>query len=375
MSFLSLILKNPFRNKSRALLSIIGIGLGIATIVALGAITDGLIESGEESLHSGGTDFIVVGADSDSSNMATFGSASINESWQETIANVSGVESATGVYEGMISTPDDPFFMIVGLDKEYYNFINLKIINGVDIANDDEILLGKLAAESLEKEVGDNLTFSGKKDVKIAGIYETGNLNLDMYSIGSLTTVQELMEDEGKITSIYVKVDKDVDVDTITEEINNKYGENISTISSLSDIEMVSEMIDMLNGASFAISLLAIIIGGIGIINTMLMSVFERIREIGVLKAVGWSSRRILLMILGESIVITLVAGIVGSIVGVIGCELLTYFELMPGIIPIYTPLTFIKAFGVALIVGIVGGIYPAIKATNMHPTEALRYE
>lgn len=80
-------------------------------------------------------------------------------------------------------------------------------------------------------------------------------------------------------------------------------------------------------------------------------------------------------MILGESIVITLVAGIVGSIVGVIGCELLVYLNLMNGITPMYTTWTFIKAFIVALFVGIVGGIYPAMKATKMHPTEALRYE
>jgi len=80
-------------------------------------------------------------------------------------------------------------------------------------------------------------------------------------------------------------------------------------------------------------------------------------------------------MIIGESVVITLTAGVIGSIVGFIGVEALTYFNLMPGVTPVYTVWTFLKAFIVALIVGIVGGIYPAIKATKLPPTEALRYE
>ena len=138
---------------------------------------------------------------------------------------------------------------------------------------------------------------------------------------------------------------------------------------------MAQNMIDMINAASWGISLLAIVIGGIGIINTMLMSVFERTREIGVLKAVGWSDIRILLMIVGESIVITVVAAIVGSVFGVLGVEIMTNIDLLKGLNPIFTAGTFIKAFLIALIVGVIGGIYPAVKAIKLPPTEALRYE
>ena len=107
----------------------------------------------------------------------------------------------------------------------------------------------------------------------------------------------------------------------------------------------------------------------------MLMSVLERTREIGVLKAVGWSKKRILFMVIGESIVITIVAGIVGAILGVVGVELLTMTNLLGGMEPIFSLETFAKAFAIALIVGIIGGIYPAIKAVQLPPTEALRYE
>jgi putative ABC transport system permease protein len=109
----------------------------------------------------------------------------------------------------------------------------------------------------------------------------------------------------------------------------------------------------------------------------MIMSVFERTREIGVLKAVGWRSRRILGMILGESIVLTLVAGTVGTIVGIVGVNaVLAYSSSFGSIIqPVYSLDLFIRAYGIAFLVGILGGIYPAYRASKLAPTEALRYE
>ena len=102
------------------------------------------------------------------------------------------------------------------------------------------------------------------------------------------------------------------------------------------------------------------------------MSVFERTREIGVLKAVGWSNRKILTMIVGESLVITIVSAIIGSIIGVVLC---TFLAPMMGLKPVFSLDIFVQAFGIAIIVGIIGGLYPAIKAIKLPPTEALRYE
>ena len=127
--------------------------------------------------------------------------------------------------------------------------------------------------------------------------------------------------------------------------------------------------------ATWAISLLAIIIVGLGVINTMFMSVNERTREIGVLKAVGWKEKRILGMILGESIVLTLMAAVVGIIVAVVGVELLSMFFLGDSITPVLSLDTILRALGVAFGVGIIGGLYPAYRASKLAPTEALRYE
>ena len=138
---------------------------------------------------------------------------------------------------------------------------------------------------------------------------------------------------------------------------------------------MMRDVTDILDTASLAISLLAIFVGGIGIVNTMIMSVYERTKEIGVLKSVGWKSKNILIMIMGETLVLTISAAIVGSIGGILISEA-AVFVLDSGNFALGFSLdTFVLAFGVAILVGIIGGVYPAYKASKLVPTEALRYE
>lgn len=375
MSFLSLIVKNPFRNKSRALLAIIGIGIGLATIVALGGITNGLIASAEDTLHSGGTDITIVGSESASAQATSFGTATVSEDWIDKVNNVSGVDQSVGVYSTMLTSQDIPMLSVVGIDRDDVSFADLTITDGeLFDKNSSEVVVGKVMAENEDISVGDSVTI-GQDDYDVVGIFESGNSNQDMSLFMDLGKTQELVQDEGNITAIFVKVNPDYDVDAVADDITNQYGDNLTTVTSLSDMAMVGDMIDMLNGASWGISLLAILIGAVGIINTMLMSVLERTRELGVLKAVGWSGKRILGMIIGESIVITLFAGVVGSIVGVIVVELFTSLNLLGGMTPVYTIDIFVQAFAIAIVVGILGGLYPAIKAIKLPPTEALRYE
>ncbi|WP_413828689.1 ABC transporter permease [Methanobrevibacter sp. UBA412] len=382
MSFLKLILKNPFRSKSRAILAIIGIGIGIATIVALGAMTEGMVSGVDDTLHAGGSDFTVAGNENNTDsgmsqqNMASFGATPLNQSWVGKILNVTGVNSSVGIYSTMVQPQGlNGYLVVIGLDPSQSKFAELTITNGTSYhKNTSEMIMGKLSAEQLNKTVGDNLTLKDKT-YHIVGTYETGDSNQDQGVYTSLENAQNIDDAKGNVSMIYVKVDKGADVDQVTQRIDNLYSDNVTTISSVSDISSMQSVIDMLNSASWAISLLAIIIGGLGIINTMLMSVMERTREIGVLKAVGWSSKKILLMIMGESVVITVISAIVGTIMGVIGVELITAMGIMNGLTPIFTITTISEAFAVAIIVGLLGGLYPAIKATKLQPTEALRYE
>jgi len=377
MSFISLIFKNPFRNKSRAILAIIGIGIGIATIVVLGAITAGLTSSLEDTLSAGGADFSILSAESDATG-TPYGTATIDEEWLNKIQNFSGVKNVEGVYIGMIPTENNPYSMVIGIEPTNdfdMNSMKMTITKGRMIKdNSKELLIGKLTSEDLNKTVGDTVTLKNEK-FTIVGIFESGDPNQDNSMISSIKDVQRLVDDPGKISIIYVNIETGTNIDDLTKKIDDKYGDNLTTVTSISDIKMVAQSLDMVNVFSWGISLLAIIIGGIGIINTMIMSVYERTREIGVLKAVGWKSRRILGMILGESLVLTITAGIIGTVIGVIGMELLVMLNVFGGMNPVYTIEIFIQAFAVVIIVGLIGGLYPAWRASRLPPTEALRYE
>ena len=369
MSFLKFILKNPFRRKTSAILAIVGIAIGIIVIVALGGITDGLVNTFEDTIHAGGADFSISGKETGDS---AYGTNTIDANWTDKIANVSGVDEAYPIYVVLTSVGDDYRNTLIGIDPNGTTLADISMKNGrIFEDNSSEVILGEIYANDNNYSVGDNIEIDGE-DFEVVGIYETGDQNMASGVFTSITKVGDLMDDEDSISNIYVKVKKGQDPQTVADRIDAEYGDNITTITSIMEMTQMADMLNMLQASTWAISLLAIIVGGLGIINTMLMSVFERTREIGVLKAVGWSNGKILTMIVGESLVITIVSAIIGSLIGFLAC---TFLGPQMGIEPLFTPKIFVQAFAIAIVVGIIGGIYPAIKAMKLPPTEALRYE
>lgn len=388
MNYVGLIIKNPFRNKTRTALAIVGIAVGIMVIVALGLVTSGLQSSTQSTLTAGSAEITVSQAGS--SNQPGFSSGSVNTSRVTDIKTISGVKDATGILSTTVnlngSTSSDQAFgsgglIITGIESNKLNFEGITSVNGT-IFNDNanEIIIGKSFAENQNKSVGDSITLFNQT-FKITGVYETGNMMTDMGAFMSLTklqniTAQNQTSDNTKISNILVKVTDNANVTTVSQAIKDAYPNELSTITAAEQAERMNSVLGVINDASWAISLLAIFIGGVGVINTMIMSVFERTREIGVLKAVGWKSKRILGMILGESIVLTLIAGVLGTIVGIIAVEV-GIMALGAGTIlkPVFSIDIFLRAFGIAILVGVLGGIYPAYRASKLAPTEALRYE
>lgn len=376
MNYFKLILKNPFRNKTRSLLAIIGIAIGIATIVALGLITASLEDSTETTLKEGSAE---ITATKIGSSMAS-SSGNLNESYVEELSKVEGVEKTAGMLESTVidtskSSDSSRYgFSLYGAKTDDLSIVGINNINGsVFNENENELIVGKNLAEEENYTIGDKVDVYGK-EFKITGIYETGSIFYDSAMYTGLSKLQNLTDNEEKISSISIKIKKDANLTTVNDKIKNEYNDTLRTITAEEMTQTIDDTLGMINSATTAIEALAIIIGGLGVINTMMMTVFERTREIGVLKSVGWSKKRILSMIMGESIVLTIISGIIGSILGVLAVFIL--FKLNgDNMTLIFNINIFIKAFLVALSVGIIGGLYPAIKASRLSPTEALRYE
>ncbi|MTK63572.1 MAG: ABC transporter permease [Methanobacterium sp.] len=387
MSFLSLVVKNPFRNKTRSSLAIVGIAIGIMVIVALGMITGGLENSTQSTLKAGSAEITVSQAGS--SEMQS--GQTINQSYVNDLLPLSGVKTTAGILRATNTSSGGSSLSsntsqgggfgglsITGIDSDKLSLLGVDSVNGTVFTNDStgEVIIGKTEAESLNKTIGDTINLFGQ-NFTIKGTFETGNFMMDNGIVMPLSTLQNLTSNQDKVSSILVKVTDNANVTTVSNTIQDSYPNQLSTSTAADQANRINQGLGFINTASWAISLLAIFIGAVGVINTMIMTVYERTREIGVLKAVGWKDIRILSMILGESIVLTLLAFVAGTLIAVVGVEVL--LTLIPSVGNVITPsfsiYIFLRAFAVALVVGIIGGLYPAYRASRLSPTEALRYE
>ena len=312
----------------------------------------------------------------------------IQQSTVDELQNIGGVIDVAGEHSYSESSSSQPSMSqggsgnpnggdmtnsILGIEASKLSLAGIDELNGTAFEdNSKEAIIGLQYAMMNNLSIGDNITIHNT-EFEITGIYETGSMFADSTIYVPIDTLQNISECD-EYTSVLVKTAEDANDTIISDKIKDKFYD-LSTLTSDEISSMMTNVTGILNTASLAVSGLAIIVGAIGIINTMVMTVYERTKEIGVLKSIGWKPRRILLMIMGETLVLTILSGIVGSVFGIliseIGVMLLDAGDFSLG----YDPQAFILAFGITIFVGLIGGIYPAYKASKLAPTEALRYE
>jgi putative ABC transport system permease protein len=195
-----------------------------------------------------------------------------------------------------------------------------------------------------------------------------------MGGIISLRDAQVFSGKPRKVAMYFVKLKDPEKASQVTSQINREFKEVHASMSS----EFVENMPDMKNMSVMlgGISFLAVLVGGVGVLNTMLMAVMERTREIGVLRALGWRRRNILAMIMEEAGILGVAGGIIGILIAFVFGTMISGSDLYGQVLkPLWEWDIFAQAILIASSLGIIGGLYPAYRATCLQPTEALRYE
>ena len=369
-----MILKSLLRRKTRTLLTVIGVAIGVAAIVALGVMAEGFAEGYGAMGGGSGADLLVMQADS-----IDIAFSAVDEEVGQTLAGFSGVEEVTGMIYTFAAAEDIPYFIVFGYDPEGFAIAHFKIKEGEGLSTraarqaSHPLILGRAVADDLKKGVGDTFKLY-ETTFRIVGIYETGKPFEDGAAVVLLEDAQTISKHPHQVNALLLKLRPGQDVEPVRRRIEQRFDDLTATVSSeLADNQMA---LDWVNGFAWAVSFLAVVIGGVGVMNTVLMSIFERTREFGTLRAVGWKPGQVLGLVLGESVVLCGLGGVVGSALGVAIVELVRRAPMASMIFPTkFPPMIFVQGIGTALALGLVGGLYPSWRASRLLPAEAMRYD
>ncbi len=371
-------LKNLFRRKTRTALALLGISVGVAAIVALVSVADGLEATALEAI--GELKGVFVQEEDTGSPIFS----KISKSYEEKIEALPGVKLASPMVFYLPKNIEDESagqgfgtLSISGIDPEKFKKTGspvTEVNRGRFLTSRDryKAVIGKQVSDNYKKQVGSSIEIDDR-DFKIVGIYETGSVAFDNDIYVPLDIAQELADmEKDEVNAIVVLAQDPTNTDKIAKQIEMRY-DDLQAGTQEEFSEMVSGLLGNIRSVTWAVSGIAAIVGGIGIANTMLMSVIERTREIGVLKSIGWSKNDVLKMIMTEAVVLGFIGGLTGITVGFGGVLILR--TIFPSINPILTIKLILEVLIFSVSLGVIGGSYPAWSASKMDPIKALRTE
>ena len=378
MRFYSFVLKNVFRRRMRSSLTVIGVAVAVGAVVALVGISNSSEQSFME-IYQRQNVAILVQQKGAKQRLTSVLDAKLGEK----IAKIPGVKNAIPGLVDFTALEElgSDAVILQGWEADSPLMRKLEIAPGGRYLKADDkhcILLGEELAASLGKRLGDKIPLFDSGTYTIVGIVRSPIGYESHMMVMSLADLQKIMGRHGQVTGFAVMVDQPddkADVQRICGVIEALGPKTIEAKSAIDSVKNTTE-IRFIRAMSWLTSAIAIIIGAVGMLNTMIMSVAERTREIGILRAIGWKQRRIVRMILVESVLLSLCGGVVGAFAAIGVTNLLGRNSAVAGLIDTHIS-GGVLVFGVvsALCIGVLGAAYPAYRGARLLPTEALRHE
>jgi putative ABC transport system permease protein len=368
VTWAGLVWRNLWRRPARTVLTAAGVAIGVGLIVALLSIAAGVRRTAEDLIHIGRADF---GVFQESASDLT--RSLLPETLGSEIESVDGVDEVAGIFLRVGEVEGRQSTLVFGYDPDEFPARRLVVVAGHRFTG-EQAMVGDSGARTLGVGPGDTVRVEGRM-VRVAGLYHTGNRFVDSGVILPLNTVQSIASRPAEVTTFAVTGTLGRRPADVAKRVEERIPGTVA-VTEPGAVVKVDTSSRLIVDAGWIFSVMALIVGGIGVLNTMAMSVFERIQEIGIMRAVGWRKRRIALLILSEATGIGLIALGLGLLLGYVAAELFTSQGRISTLAePDFTAGVFAWGLAFALGVALIGALYPAWRAVSLRPIEALRRE
>lgn len=365
------VLRNLLRRRLRTLLSLSGIGMAVGAFVGLVGFSSAFAQQWYRIYSSTGTDIAVI--------HGTFLNSSLNASAAEKLRDLPVVAQASPTIFNLMDLTPDVNALAYGWQADSYEFDSLRILAGHRFQGDGrEVMLGDMLAQDLKKSPGDTLDIQGTP-FTVTGIYHgASSLEADAV-IMPLGQLQQITGMPGKASTIDVRLRPAPPGESPARYLKQAEAEIEAALPGMRAIPAAerasdNQFVKLAHASAWGTSSLALIIGILGIANTMAMSVFERTKEIGILRALGWKRWQVMAHIELEAIALGVCGGFLGIAFGWCALRVLASLPDTASLVSasVRWPLL-AEALGIAVFAGLIAGAVPAWRASQLSPVDALR--
>lgn len=364
--------KNLWRRPFRSTLTVVGLAVSVTAVVALVGVSESLESSFLDLYTKRGADLVV---------QRRGGAAQLSKGIEvavgDRIRELPGVREVIAGLMDMVSFEDQDLFMVIvnGWEPNCPVFDRVDLIAGRRLAagDDHKVMLGRILAENLGKHVGDRIQIYGQS-VEVVGIFESFSVYENGAVFMLLDELQRQMDRPGEVTGFVVQAaDKSHNAVAGLRRQIEMFSPEIAATPCAEFVNSLAQM-KLARNMSWFTSLFAVVIGGIGMMNTMAMTVFERRGEIATLLAIGWRRFRVIKLILGESLLLGAIGAVVGCLLGVALTLALAHWRKTSGLIQ--GDISFraiLEGVGVAVLIAGIGAFLPAYRCVRLPIAETLR--